>query len=70
MCPNASKECRENCLGLKAGGNRQFPFAALRSKILRTQFLHEHPEEAARLMHHEITQNEKAMLLATSLVFV
>ena len=60
MCPNASKECRENCLGLKAGGNRQFPFATLRSKILRTQFLHEHPEEAARLMHHEITQNEKA----------
>ena len=60
MCPNSSKECRENCLGMKAGGNRQFPFDTLRAKILRTHFIHEHPEEAARLMHHEISQNEKA----------
>ena len=60
MCPNASKECRDNCLGLKAGGNRQFPFATLRAKILRTHFIHEHPEEAARLLHHEIGKNEKA----------
>ena len=60
MCPKASTECRENCLGLKAGGNRQFPFATLRSKILRTHFIHEHPEEAARLLHHEIGENEKA----------
>ena len=60
MCPNASKECRDNCLGLKAGGNRQFPLNTLRAKILRTHFIHEHPEEAARLMHHEITRNEQA----------
>ncbi len=54
-CPLASKECAENCLGKKAGGNRQYPETALRAKVLRTQFFREHPEHAARLMDHELS---------------
>ena len=59
LCPKATAECRKNCLGLTAGGNRQYPEAALRAKILRTQYVHEHPEHAARLLSHEIGANEK-----------
>lgn len=59
LCPKATAECRKNCLGLTAGGNRQYPEAALRAKILRTQYVHEHPENAARLLSHEISANEK-----------
>lgn len=59
ICPKASGECRKNCLGLTAGGNRQYPEAALRAKVLRTHYVHEHPEHAARLLSHEIGQNEK-----------
>ena len=58
LCPKATAECRKNCLGLTAGGNRQYPVAALRAKILRTQYVHEHPENAARLLSHEISDNE------------
>jgi len=58
-CPNATKECKENCLGLTAGGNRQYPEASLRSKVLRQRYLMEHPEHAARLISHEIGENEK-----------
>lgn len=59
VCPKASQECRANCLGTEAGGNRQYPDTALSSKVLRTQFLAAHPEHAARLIDHEITQHEK-----------
>lgn len=58
-CPNASSECKKNCLGLTAGGNIQYPNAALRSKVLRQRYLMEHPEHAARLISHEIGENEK-----------
>ena len=59
LCPDASAECRENCLGFTAGGNIQYPEASFRAKLLRTQYLHEHPEHFARLMSHEISENEK-----------
>lgn len=59
QCPNASKECSENCLGLKAGGNRQYPVNSLKAKVLRQRYLAEHPEHAARLISHEISDNEK-----------
>jgi hypothetical protein len=59
MCPNASTECRKNCLGLTAGGNRQYPYVTMKGKLLRTHFLHEHPEAAARIMHQEILDNER-----------
>ena len=60
ICPKASKECRTNCIGLTAGGNARYPESALRSKVLRTHYVHEHPEHAARLISHEISHNEKA----------
>ena len=59
LCPNASSECRSSCLGFTAGGNRQYPEASFRSKLLRTQYMAEHPEHFARLMSHEIHENEK-----------
>lgn len=57
-CPKASTECAKNCLGFTAGGNRQYPEASFKAKLLRHQFLHEHPEHAARLISHEIHENE------------
>lgn len=54
VCPKASKECRSGCLGLTAGGNKQYPDNSLSSKVLRTHFLAHHPEHAARLIDHEI----------------
>jgi hypothetical protein len=54
VCPRASTECRANCLGTEAGGNRQYPDAALASKVLKTHFIAHHPEHAARLLDHEI----------------
>jgi hypothetical protein len=59
VCPKASKECEENCLGLTAGGNRQYPETALRSKVLRQRYVMEHPEHAARILDNEVTENEK-----------
>lgn len=59
ICPRASKECRENCLAFTAGGNKQYPETSFRGKLLRHQYLHEHPEHAARVMSHDITTNEK-----------
>lgn len=59
LCPHASTECKTNCLGFTAGGNKQYPETAFRGKLLRTQYLAEHPERAARLMSHEISENEK-----------
>ena len=59
VCPNASEECRKNCLGTTAGGNKQYPDTALSSKILRTQFIAAHPEHAARLIDNEITAHER-----------
>jgi hypothetical protein len=59
VCPRASKECRANCLGTEAGGNRQFPDSALASKVLKTHFLALHPHHAARLLDHEIGQHVK-----------
>lgn len=58
-CPKASSECRKNCLGFTAGGNRQYPEASFRSKLLRTHYIAEHPEHAARLMSHELGEHEK-----------
>jgi hypothetical protein len=60
VCPRASKECRKNCLGTEAGGNRQYPDAALSSKVLRTHFIASHPEHAARILDHEIGQHVKS----------
>jgi hypothetical protein len=59
LCPKASSECRTNCLGFTAGGNKQYPVAAFRAKLLRTQYVAENPEHAARLMSREIGENEK-----------
>lgn len=59
MCPKASSECRANCLGTTAGGNRQYPETALKGKVLRTQYVHEHPQHAARVLDHEITKHEQ-----------
>lgn len=59
LCPKASTECKKNCLGFTAGGNKQYPETAFRAKLLRTHYLAEHPEHAARLMSHEISENEK-----------
>lgn len=59
LCPNASSECKSNCLGFTAGGNKQYPETSFRAKLLRTQYLAEHPENAARLMSHEIGENEE-----------
>jgi hypothetical protein len=58
-CPNASSECRKNCLGTEAGGNRQYPDTALSSKVLRTHFIAKHPEHAARLIDYEIENHKK-----------
>lgn len=59
VCPKASSECRANCLGTTAGGNRQYPDTALSSKVLRTHFVAAHPEHAARLIDHEIEAHTK-----------
>jgi hypothetical protein len=59
LCPKATGECTGACLGTHAGGNKQFPYTTARAKLLRTQYIHEHPEHAARIMHHELTHNEK-----------
>lgn len=58
-CPNSTAECRKGCLGYTAGGNNQYKDASDRAKELRKRYLIEHPEHAARLMSHEIGQNEK-----------
>jgi len=58
-CPSASSECRKNCLGITAGGNRQYPENSLRSKVLRQRYVVEHPEHTARLLSKEISDNEK-----------
>jgi hypothetical protein len=60
VCPRASKECRKNCLGTEAGGNRQYPDAALSSKVLRTHFIASHPEHAARILDHEVGKHVKS----------
>lgn len=59
-CPQSSKDCRKNCLGTEAGGNRQFPDAALAAKTLRTHFLAHHAEHAARIIDAEIESHKKA----------
>ena len=58
VCPKASSECRSTCLGFTAGGNKQYPEASFRAKLLRTQYLAEHPEHAARLMSQELSEHE------------
>lgn len=57
-CPNATDECRKACLGWTAGGNRQYKEISDRAKILRKRYVMEHPEHAARLISHEISENE------------
>jgi hypothetical protein len=59
-CPKSSKDCRTNCLGTEAGGNRQYPDAALAAKTLRTHFVAHHPEHAARIMDAEIEAHKKS----------
>ena len=59
VCPRASSECRSSCLGTTAGGNRQYPDAALSAKVLRTHFIAAHPEHAARILDHEIGNHVK-----------
>ncbi len=58
VCPKASKECRANCLGTEAGGNKQYPDTALSSKALRTHALAHHSEHFARVLHHEVSTHE------------
>ena len=60
VCPKASSECKANCLGTTAGGNRIFHDNALSAKMFRTQFVAKHPEHAARIMDHEITKHKAA----------
>lgn len=60
VCPRASKECRANCLGTEAGGNKQYPDSALASKILKTHFMAAHPEEFGTLLHHELKSHERS----------
>lgn len=57
LCPKASSECRSACLGLTAGGNRYA--SSFKGKLLRTHYIHEHPEHAARLLSKEIGHHEK-----------
>lgn len=59
VCPKASSECRSGCLGLTAGGNKQYPDNSLSSKVLRTHFIAHHPEHAARIIDHEIGLHKK-----------
>ena len=59
VCPRASSECRANCLGTEAGGNRQFPDTALSSKIAKTHFLATHPKHFARVLAEEIRRHAK-----------
>lgn len=59
VCPRASSECRSSCLGVTAGGNKQYPDTALSAKVLRTHFLAAHPEHAARIIHNEIGNHVK-----------
>jgi hypothetical protein len=59
VCPRASSECRKNCLGTEAGGNKQYPDTALSSKVWKTHFLAMHPEHAARILDHEVGNHAK-----------
>jgi hypothetical protein len=59
VCPRASSECRKNCLGTEAGGNRQYPDTSLASKVVKTHYVALHPEHAARILDHEIGQHVK-----------
>jgi len=60
VCPRASKECRQNCLGTEVGGNKKYPDNSLSSKILRTHFLAKHPEHFARILDHEIGKHKES----------
>lgn len=59
VCPRASSECRANCLGTTAGGNKQYPDSTLSSKIFKTHFIAAHPEHAARVLHDEVGRHER-----------
>ena len=59
VCPKASNDCRTNCLGTTAGGNKQYPDTAMSSKILRTHFIAKHPEHAARIIDSEISAHTR-----------
>lgn len=60
VCPRASHDCRANCLGTEAGGNRQYPDSALASKVFKTHFLAKHPEHAARIIDDEVGKHVKS----------
>lgn len=57
VCPAASSQCREDCLGLTAGNNRYD--SALAGKVWKTHFLAKHPEHFARILDNEIGQHAK-----------
>lgn len=59
VCPRASSECRKNCLGTEAGGNKQYPDTSLSSKVWRTHFLAMHPEHFGRILDHEVGKHAK-----------
>lgn len=59
VCPNSSKECRENCLGTESGGGRIFADHALSSKVARTHALVFHPEHFARVLDANIEAHER-----------
>lgn len=58
VCPHSTAECRANCLGTEAGSLRGD--ANVSAKMIRTQFVHLHPEHAGYLLHNEITNHKKA----------
>ncbi len=60
VCPRASSECRANCLGTEAGGNKQYPDNSLSRKVRMTHFMVQHPEHAARMLDHELGQHVKS----------
>ena len=58
VCPHSTAACRANCLGTEAGSLRGD--ANVSAKMIRTQFVHLHPEHAGFLLHHEITKHTAA----------
>jgi hypothetical protein len=60
ICPKASSQCREDCLGLTAGGNRAHADHSLSSKVYRTHFLAKHPEHFARILDNEIGNHTRS----------
>ncbi len=56
VCPHSTANCRANCLGTEAGSLRGD--ANVSAKMIRTQFVHLHPEHAGYLLHDEIAKHK------------